>query len=99
MSRKAIVSLATERGNYYQGIARLADSLKDRSPGIDFIGFMGEESVGAPKHLGNPYAFKVYALRHVIELGYDQVLWLDSSVVAIRDVSPVFTEKIGRAHV
>lgn len=89
MSKRAIVSLATERGNYYQSLARLGDSLKGKFDG-DFFGFMGEHSVGAPKHLENPYAFKLYAIAEVLDKGYDQVLWLDSSVYAIKNVSPIF---------
>lgn len=89
MNKRAIVSLANNRGNYYQGLARLGDSLKDRFDG-DFFGFMGEHSVGAPKHAENPYAFKLYALEAAIDKGYDQILWVDSSVYAIKDVQPIF---------
>jgi hypothetical protein len=86
---KAIVSLANERGNYYKGLCRLGESLRGNFDG-DFFGFMGEHSVGAPKHHANHYAFKIYAIDHVKKLGYRQILWLDSSVWAIKNVYPVF---------
>lgn len=86
---RAIVSLANERGNYYKGLCRLGESIRGRFDG-DFFGFMGEHSVGAPKHLDNPYAFKIYAIDYVRSKGYNQILWLDSSCYAIKNVNPVF---------
>jgi hypothetical protein len=87
--KRAIVSLATERGNYYQGIARLADSLKGKFSG-NFLGFMGEESIGAEKHLDNPYSFKLAAINQARLMGYTSIMWLDSSVFAIRNVDHLF---------
>lgn len=86
---RAIVSLANKRGNYYQGLARLGDSLKPHFNG-NFFGFMGEHTVGAPLHGDNPYAFKLYAIDEVLRQGYTKILWVDSSVYAIKDVSPAF---------
>lgn len=88
---KAIVSLATKNGNYVNRLARLEESLKNNFDG-DFFGFIGEHSVGAPRHIENPYAFKIYAINAVREQGYNQILWLDSSVFAIKNVQPVFDE-------
>lgn len=87
--KKAIVSLANDKGNYRLSLARLEESLKGRFDG-DFFGFTGEHMVGAPPHEENPYAFKVYAIDMVRQMGYDYILWLDSSVYAIKDVQPVF---------
>lgn len=86
---KAIVSLATNNGNYYQAIARLGDSLKGKFDGT-FLGFMGEESVQAPKHANNNYAFKLYAMSYARLLGYSKTFWLDSSVYAVKNVQPIF---------
>lgn len=87
--KRAIISLATERGNYYKGLTRLAESLRGNFSG-DFLGFMGEASVGAPKHSEVPYGFKVYAHKLVMDMGYNQVIWLDSSVYAIKPVDHLF---------
>jgi len=87
--KRAIISLATNRGNYYQGLARLADSLKGRTT-ADFIGFMGEAAVGAPLHTEIPYGFKLWAHQHVRSMGYDQVIWLDSSVYAVASIDHLF---------
>jgi hypothetical protein len=43
----------------------------------------------------NVYNAKAAAFEEAILQGYDQILWLDSPVVAMRDVSPIF-EKIER---
>lgn len=70
---------------------RLRRSLIGKFDG-DFIGFDGEETIGAPPHLENPYAFKIYAIEKAIEMGYKQILWLDSSCFAIKDLYPIFSE-------
>lgn len=87
--KRAIISLATDRGNYYKGLTRLAESLRGNFSG-DFLGFMGEASVGAPKHSDVPYGFKTWAFKHAFSLGYSQVIWLDSSVYAIKSVDHLF---------
>lgn len=74
-----------------KGLARLGESLREHFEG-DFLGFIGESSVGAPLHTENPYAFKVFAIARAIELGYTEILWLDTSVVAVANLEPVFKE-------
>lgn len=86
---KCIVSFANQTGNYIRGLARLVDSLKGNFDG-DVLAFTNEESIGAPKHKDNPYAFKVYAIQAAIDAGYKHILYLDSSVFAIKNVLPVF---------
>lgn len=85
----AIVNLVTNNEAYIDGQKRLSESLKDKFSG-DVFTFIGEESVDAPPHSDNPYAFKVYAIEKVREMGYDQILWLDASVYAVKPVQPVF---------
>lgn len=88
MNKYAIVNLATDR--YILGQNRLRQSLIDNNLNGDFFGFVGEESVGSPSHLDNPYAFKIYAINKVKEMGYTKILWLDASVYAVKNVQPVF---------
>lgn len=87
--RRAVISLANDRGNYYKGLCRLGESLRGNFSG-DFLGFMGEASVGAPPHNEVPYGFKVKALNRARDLGYDSVMWLDSSVFAIKPINHLF---------
>lgn len=94
--QRAIVSFANERGNYLLALDRLEESVLRYCDGVSFLGFRGEGSVGAPPHLENPYAFKIHAIEEARNRGYDQILWLDSSVVFIKDSKPLFdwiTEK------
>lgn len=83
---RAVVSLANSKGNYLKALDRLAASVKD----VPFFGFTDESQVGAPPHDWLPYAFKVFAIRKVVEMGYRQILWLDSSCVAVGDIAKVF---------
>ena len=70
-------------------MARLSESLRNNFDG-DFLGFIGEASLGSPLHQDNPYAFKIYAFKHALAAGYTQILWLDSSCFAIKNVQPIF---------
>lgn len=83
------MSLANQQGNYRTGLARLTKSLIGRFNG-DVFAFTSEDQVGAPPHSDNPYAFKLYAMEHVRNLGYTSVLWLDSSCYAVANVEPIF---------
>jgi hypothetical protein len=89
--KRVIVSFSNHRGRYLENMARLGDSLKVNFDG-DFLGFVGENTVGAPPHLENPYAFKIYCIDKAIDEGYTQILWLDSSCFAIKNVKPIFDE-------
>lgn len=86
---KAIVSLATDEPHYYTALERLQKSLRNKFDG-DFLPFMGEKTVCAPKHRVNNYAFKIFALAHAKLVGFTKVFWLDSSCYAVKDVQPIF---------
>lgn len=82
--RRCIVNLAT--GKYIDGQYRLRHSLKD----VDFVSFQSESEIDAPEHWLNPYAFKIYAIEKALERGYNQILWLDASLYAVKDITPVW---------
>lgn len=88
---KCIVSFANKNGRYVQNLARLSESLRDNFDG-DFIAFVGEKSIGAEPHEDNPYSFKIHCIQKAIDAGYRQVLWLDTSCFAIKNVQPIFDE-------
>ena len=95
---KAIVSFANERGNYYASLERLRISA-EKNGEADFIGFKGEDTINAPLHVFNPYAFKIYAIDKVIELGYKKILWVDSSAVFIRNAKPIWDEVENKGYI
>ena len=87
--KRVIVSLGT--ADYNRGRERLKSSLQiNQNYAGDFYLFNNESEVGAPSHKENPYAFKVYAFQKMKSMGYNQVLWLDCSVWAIKSITPVF---------
>lgn len=80
--RRCVVNYATAQ--YYPGQMRLAKSV----PGEDILLF--NEKDGFPPHSENPYAFKIYSIEKAIEQGYDQVLFFDASVYAVKPLKPVW---------
>lgn len=88
--KKCVITLGTNE-KYMYGVRRMAHSMSKYKPSdIDFFYFNSESNVGAPSHSNNPYAFKLYAIKMAREMGYDQILWLDASIVAVSDFTPVF---------
>jgi hypothetical protein len=87
MKDKVIISLAT--GNYIVGQNRLRSTLSGYYDG-DILFFTSEDEINAPKHSENPYAFKTYAFEYAKNLGYKKILWLDSSIYAVKDIKPVW---------
>lgn len=69
---------------FTKGSVRLQSSLED-------VGFEGDVMVwtewlpdGSPSHEENPYAMKIYAFEAALKAGHTTILWLDSSVWAIK---------------
>lgn len=89
--KRCVVSFSNSRGNYVKGMERLHESLRNNFDGT-FLGFIGEETIGAPLHTVSPYAFKIYTIEAALRAGYNQIIYVDSSCYAIRDISPCFEE-------
>ena len=89
MSKKCIINLSNSKNWYLKGQARLVDSLKGKFDG-DILTYTNESEVGSPLHDENPYAFKPYCFYDALNKGYEKILWLDSSVWAVKDLQPIF---------
>ncbi len=89
MNKRAIVNFADSRGWYPNGQARLIESCKTLFSG-DLFTFSSYDEIGSPTHDENPYAFKIYAIEKVMNMGYDSILYLDSSIYPVREISAVF---------
>jgi len=87
----AIVSFGNSTGNYVKALNRLKRSLEVNFKG-DVLSWSNESQLNCPLHKDNPYAFKVYAMQEAFNKGYTKVLWLDSSVWAVKDIQPVFND-------
>lgn len=44
---------------------------------------------GCPAHGTTPYAFKPWAIQHARAQGFQRVVWLDSSIVAVNSLAPI----------
>jgi len=89
--KKAIINFAS--GRHMLGQDRLRKSLIAHGFDGDFLGWQNENQLGCQPHINNPYSFKTFAFLKAFQMGYDLVLWLDASVVAVADMSSVW-EKI-----
>lgn len=87
--KKCVVSFADKAGTYQTKLKRLEQSLKGNFDG-DFLGFTDYKEIGCESHSVIPYKFKPYAIQKAIDLGYELILWCDSPIVAIKNISPVF---------
>jgi hypothetical protein len=52
--------------------------------------FWREFPAGWPTHGETPYAFKAFAIREAEEKGFGTILWMDSSVVPLRPLEPLW---------
>lgn len=93
-----VVNFVTKNAWYLKGQERLRQSLTDVEFKGDFLGFVGEESLGCERHHKVPYAFKPAALLEAKNLGYDCVLWLDASFWALREVDSLFEKLKKEGH-
>lgn len=84
---RVVVNLST--GKYIPEQARLVQSVLDVG-GVNILAYKSEAEIGAPSHHESPYAFKLYAMREAVNMGYRYILWLDASMLCIAPLDPVF---------
>jgi hypothetical protein len=87
MAKRAVVSFAN--GSYLEKLERMKDSMKGNT-GADIVTFTKYEEIGCKPHNIIPYQFKPYAIWKAIEMGYDSILWIDSPIVAVKNITHVF---------
>jgi hypothetical protein len=86
--KKCIVNVGIDHW-YGKGTERLRESLKDNFDG-DLIFFNNQLPPGARTHKESNYGFKIHAIQHCIDLGYELIFWLDSSMYAVKPVDRIF---------
>ena len=87
--KRAILNVAV--GKWYpRGSARLRKSLIAHGESAHKLFYVNRYPPGCPPHDHNPYAFKPYAFLAAAERGFDQALWLDSSVELCRPLNDVW---------
>lgn len=85
---RAVVSFANTPF-YQEKMKRLQASVE--AQGVKFIGYTSFEQVGCKPHSEVPYQFKPYAIQKAISEGVTTLLWCDSPLVALKDLSHVFS--------
>lgn len=91
MTKTKPVVLCEAIGHWYPaGLDRLANSLQWHGYAGDFMLYRNEYPPFCPSHQDNPYAFKIYAIREAIRMGYKTLLQIDCSFWAIRNPHPIF---------
>lgn len=89
MNNKCVVNFGD--GCFARGKERIEKSFRENGFDGDFMFFQDvAELPGCPSHKEVPYAFKPYALNKAAEKGYRYLLWVDSSVYAVRPVDRIF---------
>jgi hypothetical protein len=86
---RTVVINAAWKGWYSKGQKRLVESLRDTGYTGDVLTWDNEviNSHHSPAH---PYTMKAAAWVEAIKKGYTHILWLDCSVYAIQDITPLF---------
>lgn len=84
---RCIINLSTDK--YRRGQNRLWDSLQYKTD-AKMLFFDKEEDVAASSHAEMNYSFKPMSFIKAYEMGYRQILWLDASMRAIKNLEPIF---------
>ena len=87
--KRLVTSFAS--GGFITNIPRLENSLSVFWNG-DYQLWQHELPPGSPQHSHEPYAFKAYAMLWARNHGYDQAIWVDSSMYAVSDPAAMFDE-------
>ena len=83
----ALVNVAVRQRKYFEMQKRLIKSVESFGASLHM---WTDYPAGAKSHVESPYGFKVHAIRAVINLGIQVIVWVDSAVWVIRDPSPFF---------
>lgn len=74
--------------NFERGIDRLEENIKNLVK-VSFFGYK-DYPTGCPTHDISPFAFKFYCIKECLNKGYNNILWLDSSVIIKNSLIDVF---------
>lgn len=88
-NRPAIISVGVG-GWYPAGIDRLKTSLIHHGCAADMLFWKDTLPPDSPPHQENPYAFKIYAFKEAIRMGYKVIMWLDCSFWANKNPHHLF---------
>lgn len=95
--KPVVISYHDGKDRYARGQKRLLDSLIKHWDGP--YRMYNPSNSNFRSHMDNPYAFKIDAFNKAREDGFNQILYVDCSIWAIKDVSPLFDVLSDRGYV
>jgi hypothetical protein len=93
--RNCIISAASYSGIYPKMLQRHKETLKRTKFNgyhLSYIGAAPNPDGLGSKYFGVPYAFKFLALLEAEKLGFENLIWADSSFSFLKDPEPLFEE-------
>ena len=90
LNNRCVISLGLGRKGYVESLKRLEESLRRTHFNGDFLVWDDVLPEGSPTQLESPMAFKTFCFLEAQKLGYNQVLWIDAQIVALRSLEPIF---------
>ena len=89
-TKRCVISLGVGRIAYIQCLKRLEQSLRRVGFLGDFLVWSNELPSGSPSQFEAPMAFKTFCFYEALKHGYQEVLWIDAPMVALRRIEPIF---------
>lgn len=77
--------------DFTEKIAGQREAFKIYSPESEYIAHVNALPPECPSHDEQPFAFKYYAIKDALTRGYTSIMWVDSSVVPIRSLAPIWS--------
>lgn len=97
VGRRCILNVAV--GTWHpKGQERLGESIVRLDGTSDRVFWNDVYPEGSPTHQERPCAFKTFALKWAREAGYEQALWLDASMIIMKQMEPVWKEIEDKGH-
>jgi len=87
-----VISLGVGKKSFSKSLKRLEESLVKVNFKGDFLYWDEQFPEGCPDHFEAPFAFKTYCFNAAKRLGYSKILWMDSTCIALRSLSPIFND-------
>lgn len=94
-SDMCIVNCCPYNGEYHKLIQDIPKALQD----VGFNGYFYYRIGGFPnptgkeiRYAGVPYSFKIFMMLEAQQLGFNKVLWIDTSLIPIKDPTPLFAK-------
>lgn len=87
--KQALVNYSSTDSWYPKGQKRLETTMRQFGFDGEIYMFSNNNQFGSPTHKENPYGFKIHAIQYALDRGAEIVWWVDSSIFAVKDISPI----------